>query len=63
MILEKQYWKGAGMCQYLPRENFVEIELTGRNKDKLLKSFLGTQDNQKTFIFHRTLFRIPTKNI
>ena len=35
------------MCKYLPTRNFVEIEITRRKKDILLKSFLDTKDDLK----------------
>ena len=35
------------MCQHLPTGDFVEIEVTERNKDNSLKLFSGTKDDPK----------------
>ena len=35
------------MCQYLPTGDFIEIEVTERNKDNLLKAILDTKDDHK----------------
>ena len=39
------------MCQYLPTRNFVEIEVTRRKDDDLLKSILDTKDDHKQRYF------------
>ena len=46
---------GTSMCQYLPTENFVEIEVTGRKEDSKLKSFLDTKDDHKHAYFIKVI--------